>query len=308
MKLLILSTRTDFNFTRINDEKTFSSWTKFNREQGMETALGGVDTYSDGKFSKVFAWDVDGNKVELADYAPDVIMLRPKNKLLYPNYAIFREITSKIKTVNSMDFCLTMDKKSNQYMIFKKFQPKTVIVQNIDEVKNFLEDKDGEYILKPDLESGGEGIKIISKNNIPESIEGLHLVQEMVDNSHGIENIIDGRHDLRFTFIGGKLAVIVLRIPAEGKFLANAHQGGRTKVLEEAEITPKIMDFVNEVSASISSVWGNKNIYSIDVLIENKTEPHLIEINTMPGFSFIDEASQQKLFKAYLELFTKIAQ
>ncbi|MBN1915429.1 hypothetical protein JW796_00330 [Candidatus Dojkabacteria bacterium] len=306
MKILVLSTRKSSSFSSKQNELLYRKWAVYGQSKGHVIALSGIDYFDEVSFSKAFSWDKNGNKIEETNFAPDVIYLKVVSSKIFENYGKLRLITSKFPAVNSLDFVISLESKVNQSLMFKEYLPETFIVTNSHQIEEILNSNDKDYLLKPDLSTGGQNILFLRKNKYPRDISHAFLVQEMIDNTKGTPGITDGRHDMRFMFVGGELKYALLRKPKGDSFFANAAKGGSTQILDAKKIDKDIMKLPLEVAKIILSKWGKDNIFTVDVIVGKGEKVYLMEVNTFPGISYIDEYMQFTMFDSYFNLFSKI--
>ena len=158
-------------------------------------------------------------------------------------------------------------------------------------------------VMKPLEKSGGEGIiigekedvlKLMGENNFDRK---PYVVQEFVNTSKGIPRIMKGIHDLRLVFISNELIYAYYRQPAKGKLLANLAQGGRMVIVPLKDL-PKEIDPIVDFTHDIFSPFRS-NIFTVDLMFDEKARPWIAELNSMPGMYF--ESGQEKTRKYFYQ-------
>jgi hypothetical protein len=173
-----------------------------------------------------------------------------------------------LNVINNREFKLLAWDKYATFKEIGEYMPKTIWV---GEILN-------KFVLKPYNGLKGNGVFIgqVSK-------PGQYVYQEFVDTSSGIPGIVRGFHDLRVVIINGKVVWCHVREPAEGKFLANAAQGGTLTEVDYAQVPESIRIIVKTISERFSEKYDNP-IYSLDFGMGADGVPKIFEINDQIGF------------------------
>ncbi len=137
------------------------------------------------------------------------------------------------------------------------------------------------YILKPTRGTHGVGVMLAESRQSAESIfdafggagEGL-LIQEFIRESRGI--------DLRVVVVNGRVVGAMRRKAARGEFRANIH---RTGVGEPVKLSQRARD----LALRAAQVAGLE-VAGVD-LIESRSGPLVMELNTSPGFEGLERAT-----------------
>jgi ribosomal protein S6--L-glutamate ligase len=137
------------------------------------------------------------------------------------------------------------------------------------------------YILKPTRGTHGVGVMIAESRPSAESIfdafggtgEGL-LIQEFIRESRGV--------DLRVIVVNGRVVGAMRRKAAKGEFRANIHRAGVGEVV-------KLSQKAREIALRSAQVAGLE-IAGVD-LIESRSGPLVMELNTSPGFEGLEAAT-----------------
>jgi glutathione synthase/RimK-type ligase-like ATP-grasp enzyme len=144
-------------------------------------------------------------------------------------------------------------------------------------------------------------VQIIGKKEISSlnKLEEKTIAQDFIDSSRGICGIVNGTHDLRLVFINEELIYCYIRQPQNGSLLANISQGGQMTIVEPREVPKNILLLAKDVQ-KVFRQYPIK-IYTIDLILDKKQRPWIVELNTMPGMYFCDD-QKKWMDKFYLEL------
>ena len=137
------------------------------------------------------------------------------------------------------------------------------------------------YILKPTRGTHGVGVMIAESRPSAESIfdafggtgDGL-LIQEFIRESRGV--------DLRVIIVNGRVVGAMRRKAAKGEFRANIHRAGVGEVV-------KLSQKARDIALRAAQVAGLE-IAGVD-LIESRSGPLVMELNTSPGFEGLEAAT-----------------
>ena len=173
---------------------------------------------------------------------------------------------------------------------FEKYIPPTIVTQNIEMIKNFLnEHKD--IVTKPLYGNGGEGIyrSKFNDSNLNGIDESKNFLDEPIMAQRYIPEIIDG--DRRIILIDGEYFGSVARIPQNNKLKANFHAGGK----------PKKTDLIyrdQEICNVLKNDLKEKNLFlvGIDIIGNYLTE---INVTSPTGLKQINELNKINLEKIY---------
>ncbi len=173
---------------------------------------------------------------------------------------------------------------------FQKYMPPTIITQNIETIKKFLEENK-DIVTKPLYGNGGEGIfrsKILDLR-LQGIDENKNLLDEPIMAQKYIPEIIEG--DRRIILIDGEYVGSVARIPQDNNLKANFHAGGK----------PRRTDLVyrdKEICDALSNDLKKKNLFlvGIDIIGNYLTE---INVTSPTGLKQINKLNDVKLEKIY---------
>ena len=169
--------------------------------------------------------------------------------------------------------------------MFPNISPLTFIANSYQEYLSLSKDfKDEEYIvLKKNYLAGGKGIYIMHKKEVTEDLyedwDDL-LIQEFMDGKVGIPGVVEGLHDLRVTVVNGKPTNALIRVPQEGKLLANISQGGMGMTIHLDQIPKEVFGLLDIIQEKLSKY--SPSIYAADFMNTDKGYK-LIELNSRPG-------------------------
>ena len=173
---------------------------------------------------------------------------------------------------------------------FQKYMPPTIITQNIETIKKFLEENK-DIVTKPLYGNGGEGIfrSKIDDLKLQGIDENKNLLDEPIMAQKYIPEIIEG--DRRIILIDGEYVGSVARIPQDNNLKANFHAGGK----------PRRTDLVyrdKEICDALSNDLKKKNLFlvGIDIIGNYLTE---INVTSPTGLKQINKLNNVKLEKIY---------
>jgi glutathione synthase len=160
---------------------------------------------------------------------------------------------------------------------FREYMPATVVTEDIDAVKAFLEDH-REIIIKPLYMYGGTGVYYIKTvEELEEKFaELLGDYQAPIVAQQFIPEVKDG--DKRILLIDGEVQGAFLRIPEEGNIRANLMAGGS---LQPTELTEYEQKLCNEMGPILKE--SGFMICGIDIIGD-----YLTEINITSPIGFLE--------------------
>ena len=162
-------------------------------------------------------------------------------------------------------------------------------------------------VLKPLREYGGKGVvKVVGNKIYDGNVEHdrdtfLKSIEETIniDGYIGmkyLKNVTQG--DKRILVVGGEIMAASLRLPAEGSWLCNVSQGGKS-------IAAEIANEEHEIIKSISPQLFKEGIliYGADTLVDDDGKRVLSEINTLSigGFPQAQEQSGRPIIKQTID-------
>jgi glutathione synthase/RimK-type ligase-like ATP-grasp enzyme len=204
--------------------------------------------------------------------------------------------------INNLNFTQLIDDKLTCSLLFPLWSKKSWLVKSTQDAKKILRNiETARVVLKPLLESGGNGIHIIEKKDLDKlpEIKTPYLVQEFIDSSRGVPGASQSLHDLRLVFVNQTLLYSYITEPKSGSYLANLAQGGSLKIVSRKNIPQSISPLVKYVHKTLSTF--DPKIYSIDFMFDENKRPWIVELNSMPGLYFTPKEKPYML-KMYAEL------
>jgi ribosomal protein S6--L-glutamate ligase len=161
--------------------------------------------------------------------------------------------------------------------------PDSHFVSNLNNFENVVE-KLGGYpvVVKTPNSRQGKGVTLVESSltakfimeNLPIKKHGI-LVQEFISSR--------GREDIRAFVLGDKVIAAMALKPKAGDFRSNIHQKGRTK---DITLNKKLKDLAIESSRVLGL-----EISGIDIIVDGKGNPRVIEGNYSPGFRGLEAAT-----------------
>lgn len=256
-----------------------------------------------------YAWIYEGknaNWKRVRNIKPDLIYDKTKARM-----EVYRKkelVGEKYRFINNLEFTQLIDNKLTTSLLFEKWSKKSWLMENKEDLaKALVKIKTNKIVIKPLLESGGKDVRITDKKEALEKIR-IHqpcLAQEFIDSSGGVPGFSKGTHDLRLVFINSNLIYAYIREPAKGKLLANLAQGGSLTIVPAKKIPRSVFPIVKCADRIFETF--NPRIFSIDLMLDRKGRPWVVELNSMPGLYFTPEEkpSMIKMYKELLEIFKK---
>lgn len=169
---------------------------------------------------------------------------------------------------------------------FPNFSPPTMTTKNWEQMLCFAKEQ-GDIVIKPLGECSGRGVERLSAKD-PELEQRL---KAMMGEGKGaryltaqvfLPAIYEG--DKRVFLVGGECLGVVNRIPADGSFMGNIHQGARCEATElsahEKEIVDAVADFLKSHNVFIAGI----DLIGGKITEINVTSPSAVrQINEVSG-------------------------
>jgi glutathione synthase/RimK-type ligase-like ATP-grasp enzyme len=288
-KLLILYGRANWKnnrpFEKAMYQECYEYFYQLAKKDGLQVFRASYQWYDAEKKTFKYAWTFDGGKWQRTkNIRPDIIHDKTKSRL---EVHYFKEQLEKdFKIINDPEFTLLADNKFYSSLIFPKYFKRYYRIESRDDIRKIFEVTKSKYlVIKPFQGSGGEGVRIIQKNDLKNiSPSRKFIVQEFVDSSKGIKGLVKGFHDLRLVFIGNKLIYSYIRQPKKGSLLANLAQGGTMFIVEKKDLPKSVFPIIRDV-LDVFRFYEPK-VFTIDLIFDKKQKPWVVEFNTMPGMYF----------------------
>ncbi len=208
----------------------------------------------------------------------------------------------RMRVVNRRDFKILTWDKWQTYNEIGEYMPKTFWVGELSNIGKIIDKaKTKNIVLKPYNSLKGNDIFIGKKEDLkffkPERQGRKYILQEFVDTSNGIPNLTEGMHDLRVVVVNGEVVWSHIRVPAKGKLLANAAQGGILTEINYDKVPNSVKKIVKDISNRFYNKYDNP-IFSIDFGINERGEPKIFEINDQIGFPRWEMKNRDVFLKA----------
>ena len=164
-------------------------------------------------------------------------------------------------------------------------------------------------VIKPNHQGSTLGLTIVSnKDDIHEAIKLASVYSDEII----IEKYINGR-EITVGILGNRVLDIVEIIPKSGFYNYKAkYNKGETEYICPADIDDKTTNFIKKQALKLYKSLGCRHYSRVDFILDNKNNPHLLEINTLPGLCStsllpISAKSKGLNFKNLLNLIIEIA-
>jgi len=170
--------------------------------------------------------------------------------------------------------------------------PRTVMARAPSQIARALDAVGGPPVILK-LIQGSQGVGVMLAETQPQleaildTLWGLGqniLIQEFIAESRG--------RDIRALVVGGRVVGAMRRIARLGEFRSNIHRGGAGRIIELSEE-------YTQVAVRACEVMGLQ-VAGVDML-ESKTGPKVIEINSSPGFEGLEQATRADIAREILE-------
>ena len=178
---------------------------------------------------------------------------------------------------------------------FKEFMPPTIVSQNIEIIKNFL-NSHKDIVTKPLYGNGGEGVYryTIQDNKLQDMFQNLTILSEPLIAQKYIPEINEG--DRRIILIDGEYVGSVARMPMKDSIKANFHAGGTAKktglVRRDKEICLALSKFLKE---------NHLFFAGIDIIGDYLTEINVTSPTGMKQINTLNNIHVEKIFWDKLE-------
>jgi len=250
-KIVVIYYRDDWfkeiPFVSQSTKKSFEDWHERGLKKKIELYRASIKWYDPQKrlFTKAWAYrSGQWVKVEKPIKA-DMIYDKTGGKRDLELFDWKMEITKHTKVFNHPLFRTFLDNKLAQYLAFGEFMPVSYMAANKKELLDRLKElKSSKAVVKPLHGSGGFGIVIADKKDIPKKrFEFPVLVQEFVISQMGVPGFSKKREvsDLRLIFMNHKLVFALSRIAKKDSLFTNFHQGATALIVPNSKIPAPVM-------------------------------------------------------------------
>ena len=170
--------------------------------------------------------------------------------------------------------------------------PKTVMARTPAQIERALQEVGGPPVILK-LVQGAQGIGVMlaetqtSLEAILDTLWGLGqniLIQEFIPESRG--------RDIRAIVVGGEVVAAMRRVARVGEFRSNIHRGGEGRLV-------RLSAEYERVAIEAARVTGLL-LAGVDML-ESRSGPKVIEINSSPGFEGLEAATKQDIAGTILD-------
>ena len=173
--------------------------------------------------------------------------------------------------------------------------PKTSLLQSIETLQDTLDAVGETYplILKTLRGSKGIGVIFIESRRQLDSI--IQLLWKQDENTELLlQTYIKSDHDVRVLVLGDKIFASMRRDVLKGDFRSNASLGAKVKEYKLSEEEKKLC---------INAHKAVNGVYTAVDFIKNGNDSYVLEVNSSPGTSGIEEATGRNLMGELLEYF-----
>lgn len=276
------------------------------QENGVQMYRASYQWYDYKNHFFKYAWMYTGEGGQwkrVKNIKPDLIYDKTKARMeVYYKKSLMAE---RYPFINDLRFTQLIDDKFITSKFFSEWSKESFIARNNSELQKILPQiKTSLVVIKPISESGGKGIRIVSKNVARKIIlRSEHIAQEFIDSSRGVPGIGGSTHDLRLVFINERVIYAYIREPKGGALLANLAQGGSLKIVPRKLIPASVSPIIQRARKIFASFAPR--VYTIDIMFDTDEKPWVVELNSMPGLYFTPEEkpSMIKMYKSLLQMF-----
>ena len=173
--------------------------------------------------------------------------------------------------------------------------PKTSLLQSIETLQDTLDAVGETYplILKTLRGSKGIGVIFIESRRQLDSI--IQLLWKQDENTELLlQTYIKSDHDVRVLVLGDKVFASMRRDVLKGDFRSNASLGAKVKEYKLSE---------EEKQLCINAHKAVNGVYTAVDFIKNGNDSYVLEVNSSPGTSGIEDATGRNLMGELLEYF-----
>ena len=187
------------------------------------------------------------------------------------------EENTNIEVINPRRSVEVCQNKYLTYKLLREYIPTSILVSqdNLQDVEYLIEDRGLKFplVVKPVYGGYGNGVLKLEKMD---DLKGF-LIKHYSRNSNNliIQEYIPYRHDVRVFVIDNRVVCAMERIP-KNDWRANCSLGAETKRFYiEGDVEDLVLKCVKRVGA---------HIVGVDVLIDRKDNPYILEMNITPQF------------------------
>lgn len=183
---------------------------------------------------------------------------------------------------------------------FPELMPPTLVTHDKSLLKDFLEEVGGKMVLKPLFGCGGEGVFVVSSDDM-----NINVILETVTEG-GVNRIMAQKYipevrdgDKRIIMLDGEALGATARVPVDGEHRANIHVGGNCV---KHELTERDKEIVAQVGPELKKC--GLHFVGLDVLGDWLTE---INVTSPTGVQEIDRLDNACLEAQVIDFVEKAA-
>ena len=267
----------------------------------IDVCLSTINLYNEkqGEFTALFL--LNGNWLWKKGIKPGVVYDKSEYDLESKTLeALRKKISRNFTFVNSLDLKELMSNKWKSYLLFKKYSPRTLLINTKADLPLIGKLSTEKVVVKPISGSCGKNVGVyLKKKVIPLAFP--FIIQEFIESKRGISGVLTGTHDLRIFFFNKTPFYSYARMPQTGSLISNIATGGSLKVVSLNKISRNVMKIAREATEKLSR-FGPR-IFAIDFMLDAAQRPWLIELNSCPSFVLEREEHRykQEFFKPILD-------
>lgn len=137
-------------------------------------------------------------------------------------------------------------------------------------------------VVKPNFQGSTLGLTIVHKK---EDLKNAIKLASKFSNEIIIEQFIEGR-ELTVGILGNRILDVVEIIPNNGLYdYKSKYNRGASEYFSPAKIDDEISNIIKNNALKIYKAIGCRHYSRVDFILENDSDPYLLELNTLPGLS-----------------------
>lgn len=282
-------------FTDLKYQRCYEVLYQLAEERGIHLCRAALDWYDRDNSKFLRAWEFRHGRWNYTSLPkPNLILDRTRSN----SWSDLRreDILHSFPFIDDPEFTAFInDKYTTSKILPQYFKPYMEIVTQKD-WEQFLQHFPGQhFVIKPRQGSGGRDVKILSVKEAENFTPSFPIIaQEFIDSSHGITGITNTFHDLRIVIIGNEIIYSYIRTPQPGSFLANIAQGGTMTIVPKEKLPTVLSPLITDVQKHLQPY--REAIYTIDCLFDEQGRPWIVELNSMPGMFFPEEARDTMIY------------
>jgi len=161
----------------------------------------------------------------------------------------------------------------------------------LDKIKQELK-LGNKLVLKPLFGAGGNGIVLVEKPQLPEAIQGVWYLQRFING---------GGKDWRVMVVGGKVVASMMRVGTS--WLTNVNQGAKCIA---ASPPNKVLELALRATQVLGCDYAGVDVIANrdddrDANRDDDDDYYVLEVNGIPGFFALEEASKVNVAGAIIE-------